>query len=114
MLLALARRAVVRQRRNFGGHGHEDAAHHGAAPTFLNLAPGRAREGWEWASLVTFSLSGLLTVVFLWSVPDTNPATAARAEALERRRRREAGEEIEGGRSYVNEAIRERYSAKAA
>jgi len=110
MLRAVARR-VVQQRRNFGGHGHDD---HGAAPTFLNLAPGRAREGWEWASLVTFSLSGLLTVVFLWSVPDTNPATAARAEALERRRRREAGEEIEGGRSYVNEAIRERYSANKA
>ena len=103
----MLRTKLVASSRRFlsGAHGH---GHHEEA-RFLNEAPGRKRELWEWPTYIIVFGSMFWFTAFNVYGPDTRIQPWARAEAEERMRRREAGEPVEFGRVYHEEAANDKF-----
>lgn len=102
-------RLAASGRRFFSGAQHHH--HHQEEARFLGEAPDRKRELWEWPTyVIVFGGMGWFAAHSMYG-PDTRIQPWARAEAEERMRRRERGEEVEFGRVYHEEAAREKYES---
>ena len=83
------------------GHGH---GHH-EPPRFLGLHPGRETEVFELPTKVFLLGLGVLIGLTIL-LPETRLTEWAKDEVEERRRRKEAGEEVEFGHNYFSERVK--------